>query len=51
LPKFLNARLGRRVFYCKQCFVPRAATTQNSGGTKPFSAPGEDVRKPALDIN
>jgi hypothetical protein len=33
-----NPRLGRRVFYAsRQCFFPRAGTTQNSGGTKPFS--------------
>ena len=42
LPKSLNPRLGRRVFYAsRQCFVPRAGTTQNSGGTKPFSAPAK----------
>ena len=29
-------------------FRPRAATTQNSGGTKPFSAYREDIRKRAL---
>jgi len=43
LPKSLNPRrLDRRVFYTsRQCFVPRAGTTQNSGGTKPFSAPAK----------
>jgi hypothetical protein len=42
LPKSLNPRLGRRVFYAsRQCFVPRAGTKQNSGGTKPFFAPAK----------
>jgi hypothetical protein len=42
LPKSLNPRLGRRVFFAsRQCFVPRAGTTQNSGGTKPFSVPAK----------
>ena len=42
LPKSPNPRLGRRVFYAsRQCFVPRAGTTQNSGGAKPFSAPAK----------
>jgi hypothetical protein len=34
-----------------QCFVPQAGTKHNSGRTKPFSAPGEDIRQPALDTN
>jgi hypothetical protein len=43
---------GRRVSYASRlCFVVHWLTKQNSGGTKPFSALGEDIRKPALGIN
>jgi hypothetical protein len=52
-PKSLNPRPGYRVFYAsRQCVVPGAATTQNSGGTKPFSEPAKTSgNRPGISID